>query len=126
MIRRPPRSTLFPYTTLFRSRLLGGRLGARARPLERLRVAAGELGDAARELLGPLARARRAGRGFGDGVEVVHPGTGAVRHLAQVRADALEQLRRPIQRPPRLLGGLADVARLPAARLGELVRSEER
>src|SRR3712207_6971332 len=26
MIRRPPRSTLFPYTTLFRSR--GGRLGS--------------------------------------------------------------------------------------------------
>src|SRR3712207_6899947 len=25
MIRRPPRSTLFPYTTLFRSRLLVGR-----------------------------------------------------------------------------------------------------
>src|SRR3712207_8671790 len=25
MIRRPPRSTLFPYTTLFRSRRLGGR-----------------------------------------------------------------------------------------------------
>src|SRR5256885_9081055 len=24
MIRRPPRSTLFPYTTLFRSTLLGG------------------------------------------------------------------------------------------------------
>src|SRR2546430_8746717 len=27
MIRRPPRSTLFPYTTLFRSRLLGEALG---------------------------------------------------------------------------------------------------
>src|SRR2546430_3158450 len=26
MIRRPPRSTLFPYTTLFRSRHLGGRI----------------------------------------------------------------------------------------------------
>src|SRR2546426_2158981 len=26
MIRRPPRSTLFPYTTLFRSRLREGRL----------------------------------------------------------------------------------------------------
>src|SRR5258705_7121740 len=26
MIRRPPRSTLFPYTTLFRSRLVGGGL----------------------------------------------------------------------------------------------------
>src|SRR3712207_7036090 len=25
MIRRPPRSTLFPYTTLFRSRVAGGR-----------------------------------------------------------------------------------------------------
>src|SRR2546426_8298898 len=27
MIRRPPRSTLFPYTTLFRSALVGGALG---------------------------------------------------------------------------------------------------
>src|SRR3972149_7663898 len=27
MIRRPPRSTLFPYTTLFRSIVLGGRVG---------------------------------------------------------------------------------------------------
>src|SRR3712207_7399102 len=27
MIRRPPRSTLFPYTTLFRSDLLGGSAG---------------------------------------------------------------------------------------------------
>src|SRR3712207_8771521 len=26
MIRRPPRSTLFPYTTLFRSMMLGGML----------------------------------------------------------------------------------------------------
>src|SRR3712207_8387971 len=32
MIRRPPRSTLFPYTTLFRSVLLG--LHDRADPLE--------------------------------------------------------------------------------------------
>src|SRR2546426_8566187 len=34
MIRRPPRSTLFPYTTLFRSRgrRHGGRIGA-SRPL---------------------------------------------------------------------------------------------
>src|SRR5271169_4449881 len=29
MIRRPPRSTLFPYTTLFRSRLIRSRDGAR-------------------------------------------------------------------------------------------------
>src|SRR5258707_11993919 len=31
MIRRPPRSTLFPYTTLFRSDLVEGRRVARAR-----------------------------------------------------------------------------------------------
>src|SRR5436305_5673457 len=37
MIRRPPRSTLFPYTTLFRSRLsaacVGGRRGVHAERL---------------------------------------------------------------------------------------------
>src|SRR5256885_12292820 len=33
MIRRPPRSTLFPYTTLFRSRLIGAQLpGAHQNP----------------------------------------------------------------------------------------------
>src|SRR2546425_6897484 len=31
MIRRPPRSTLFPYTTLFRSRRGSGPVGARRR-----------------------------------------------------------------------------------------------
>src|SRR5256885_6761416 len=44
MIRRPPRSTLFPYTTLFRSRP-GGQLGQPGKP-----------GDAdALGLVGPLA-----------------------------------------------------------------------
>src|SRR6266571_8584274 len=32
VIRRPPRSTLFPYTTLFRSRRDGRRQGTRRRP----------------------------------------------------------------------------------------------
>src|SRR2546430_11528850 len=35
MIRRPPRSTLFPYTTLFRSPVLGGRLTHRRRNRQR-------------------------------------------------------------------------------------------
>src|SRR2546428_5452137 len=39
MIRRPPRSTLFPYTTLFRSRLQRGRPDQ----LDACEVAAGEL-----------------------------------------------------------------------------------
>src|SRR5256885_11988741 len=36
MIRRPPRSTLFPYTTLFRSRGAAARLGRRCRALARV------------------------------------------------------------------------------------------
>src|SRR3712207_8562825 len=38
MIRRPPRSTLFPYTTLFRSGSVGGAAGQLQRPA----VAGGE------------------------------------------------------------------------------------
>src|SRR2546426_2085715 len=40
MIRRPPRSTLFPYTTLFRS--LPPKRGTRGRPRTRLRVLSGQ------------------------------------------------------------------------------------
>src|SRR3712207_6998202 len=47
MIRRPPRSTLFPYTTLFRSR--GDRDGVRAHPAGQLddlvQAADGDTGD---------------------------------------------------------------------------------
>src|SRR2546428_1646744 len=39
MIRRPPRSTLFPYTTLFRSRCLRVAHAPRPRPIARLRAA---------------------------------------------------------------------------------------
>src|SRR3712207_7139498 len=58
MIRRPPRSTLFPYTTLFRSRRRRGRVVRRARlgvpPPERRRPRCGApLG---------VAAARRGGR----------------------------------------------------------------
>src|SRR6266700_2656454 len=50
MIRRPPRSTLFPYTTLFRSRSRALRRAARAAPRDRGRIR--ELRDAARERRG--------------------------------------------------------------------------
>src|SRR2546426_4882368 len=39
MIRRPPRSTLFPYTTLFRSRLLQPRAAVGLRPTAKIAVA---------------------------------------------------------------------------------------
>src|SRR4051812_49876303 len=55
MIRRPPRSTLFPYTTLFRSRAARLRRPAPALPQ------AAEQNDALRFTLSP--RARRNGRG---------------------------------------------------------------
>src|SRR3712207_8704090 len=53
MIRRPPRSTLFPYTTLFRSRRRHGRAGGR-RPVSRAGV--------------PAARAHGGGRRRGPAV----------------------------------------------------------
>src|SRR2546422_1101220 len=47
MIRRPPRSTLFPYTTLFRSWLqLGEPEAAGARPFRRASVAVYRLAEA--------------------------------------------------------------------------------
>src|SRR2546427_13286459 len=49
MIRRPPRSTLFPYTTLFRSHQLRQRIGlrqARRQVLERLAVLGGQFAGA--------------------------------------------------------------------------------
>src|SRR2546422_10736140 len=87
MIRRPPRSTLFPYTTLFRSRLL---LGDDRAPL---RVGDDVLEHTDRQALGHSAA-------------TVHPLV-----LACLERDALDQLEhevRELQRPavalePRLL-----------------------
>src|SRR3712207_7434258 len=61
MIRRPPRSTLFPYTTLFRSRPVRLRL----RVVRRLRVPAADLPGRRREVRRRHRRssgARAAGR----------------------------------------------------------------
>src|SRR2546430_10628550 len=83
MIRRPPRSTLFPYTTLFRSRRRGGggvprdRVCAepavlRAGPA-RPRVHLGlQLRQAVHPLVSPLARARRRHRDAGGGRSEEH------------------------------------------------------
>src|SRR3712207_8188388 len=49
MIRRPPRSTLFPYTTLFRSRL---RVAAATGGGEALALCGGEVGVDAEDQLG--------------------------------------------------------------------------
>src|SRR2546422_6014321 len=56
MIRRPPRSTLFPYTTLFRSVLA-------ERELARQRLVEDGHTDRAGHLLGALTRGQRHGVG---------------------------------------------------------------
>src|SRR2546426_4091610 len=63
MIRRPPRSTLFPYTTLFRSGLGGGAVVAQMR-LANLRrfLEASSVGQAARPLKLTLRHRRGLGR----------------------------------------------------------------
>src|SRR2546426_8698629 len=59
MIRRPPRSTLFPYTTLFRSSVGRPRLGAKhAEPRRVEKLGDGPLRPARRER--HVAQARRA------------------------------------------------------------------
>src|SRR5256886_17149955 len=75
MIRRPPRSTLFPYTTLFRSRQLRLTLPhrLRARPALGLRPPHGDLGDD--RARGLHAAARRA-RDPAARLHVSHPELG--------------------------------------------------
>src|SRR2546422_8801051 len=62
MIRRPPRSTLFPYTTLFRSNLLRSELAARIAPPLPLDVLGaqtqGSIGYLIQQVLGNELRAR--------------------------------------------------------------------
>src|SRR2546428_7316899 len=57
MIRRPPRSTLFPYTTLFRSRLLGGLVAGGAAALGHA-----ARGSAATEWEQAVAAAKKEGK----------------------------------------------------------------
>src|SRR3712207_9210243 len=77
MIRRPPRSTLFPYTTLFRSgwaAALAARHAGQGRGLRRADAGGGQPGAAAGALHGGRAAlagavlAGRAGGGAGRGL----------------------------------------------------------
>src|SRR2546422_9924775 len=62
MIRRPPRSTLFPYTTLFRSRDQDGRSERPFVPRPRARVDVEALVGAGRVILHREVQSRDAGR----------------------------------------------------------------
>src|SRR2546426_4885544 len=123
MIRRPPRSTLFPYTTLFRSRRRRQIQPHRRRRAPRSRAAspsAGIYGQKARPCqtllpaLGPLARVRAAARGLRE-LELAHvPG-----RAAQARGPRPVHRRdaRTGHRRRRALPGDAPVRPVPLARL---------
>src|SRR2546428_3256246 len=94
MIRRPPRSTLFPYTTLFRSRGLAAVVA----------VAEGAVGVEGHAPVGRVAELG-GGEGVGLGVRVVGEAAGgrAVEHgdrSAPPPCDALARSGRPCRRPP--------------------------
>src|SRR5437762_8149665 len=75
MIPRPPRPTLFPYTTLFRSRG-AARRAVRARvPARAARSAAGPAGD----------RAERPARG-GRARDRAHPGARSEEHTSELQS----------------------------------------
>src|SRR5256885_6237173 len=91
MIRRPPRSTLFPYTTLFRSRHAGpaaGRLRQRQRP----------------DLGGRAARAAHARRGRSEEhtSELQSPCNLVCRLLLEKKKKR-QHVQPPSPRPPRQL-----------------------
>src|SRR2546422_8408852 len=60
MIRRPPRSTLFPYTTLFRSQLAGLPVPVRKRRLLAFLLRRGYAGVPLKELVQELKRQQAA------------------------------------------------------------------
>src|SRR3712207_9064679 len=76
MIRRPPRSTLFPYTTLFRSVVGEGGVGV-ARPDWRRQQRVVPQAEVPVELVDGVGERRRQGRLFnGESAELVEEGGG--------------------------------------------------
>src|SRR3989449_9535981 len=98
MIRRPPRSTLFPYTTLFRSirrqRYMRGRRGE-AVLVEQGTHVARRLPEVARELDLPVAGRRDPGDGAGEVLLQLVP------HGIELQPDAAELVARVARRGPR-------------------------
>src|SRR5256885_9835367 len=97
MIRRPPRSTLFPYTTLFRS--VARAAAERSARRERLAVSGGHLLSAAGQFLGELLPAPS------DFPESKAATTALATTLKQNLTDPVEQ---DDSRRPRLTFALTD------------------
>src|SRR2546428_2359565 len=85
MIRRPPRSTLFPYTTLFRSQIAAAELGA---AWDDVHVAAGDTA------LFPF------GMGTGGSRVAAHSGPAGAQTAREGRARAPRVAAQPLQCAP--------------------------
>src|SRR3989475_1412446 len=81
MIRRPPRSTLFPYTTLFRSGLVAGHLLGNGRRVGCLRQALGHGG-------GQQAHRARLDLGQARGSAVQHEGQRSEEHTSELQSQS--------------------------------------
>src|SRR5256885_3477624 len=90
MIRRPPRSTLFPYTTLFRSLGVGDAVDRTAS----FQVDRAHVGDDAHLRIGP-------GDEAGDLSEMVHPALD--RRVAILRGERSEEHTSELQSPCNLV-----------------------
>src|SRR2546422_10313623 len=86
MIRRPPRSTLFPYTTLFRSRR--GRLG---------RSGGAEVAQRLGRVLDPFLRVRPLGRMGEEGAQVLRRAVGVAALEEQEREAVVRAGQIPIE-----------------------------
>src|SRR3712207_9402413 len=102
MIRRPPRSTLFPYTTLFRSQLTGvGELHqplVRHRPPEEVRQAVGQ--GMVVQLAGRFDVVEEIGRAEGGAVGPAHRRLEAVAGLRSEEHTSELQSRQYLGWPP--------------------------
>src|SRR5438105_4840584 len=124
MIRRPPRSTLFPYTTLFRSRP-GRRTRGAAPPAAPTRATA-------RDHVRPREPAARPVRLRGQPDRALRPVRAPVRECAAARAGRIARLSAARPAGPALLGKRrarargAPAAPAPADRLRPLQRPRVR
>src|SRR2546430_10046838 len=113
MIRRPPRSTLFPYTTLFRSSDRSDEIGALTRLLgamtERLRAGATKLREAERRIaMGDLAR--QVNHDIKNGLTPIR---NVFRHFTETVATEPERLATVfLERQGTIQAGIADLENL--------------
>src|SRR6266851_10373272 len=94
MIRRPPRSTLFPYTTLFRSRIVSPLAQNDARPVRERAVALGHGQPDQRPRRGVFGQAERKAVVRCHGLKASPDGVGYLRRRAAEKGHAARRLRK--------------------------------